>query len=120
MLKNQVSFPDGAAEIYTVENVAEKGDKPAEKLTHKRTVRFKYKTVGERRFYDAQQAGVTIERMLIIPRGVLITPQSVVIITSEGDQQYRVKQVQLLTEAAPISVQISLERIEQAYEIAGV
>ena len=50
MLEKQVSFNDGIAHIYTVENAALPGDAPADKLADRRTARFSNRTAGAVQF----------------------------------------------------------------------
>ncbi len=121
MLKDQISFNDGIAEIYTVHNAAKSGDRPADKLMNKRTVRFAFRTVGAVRFYMAKQADVEIDLTISIPRGVHVSPQDVVIIPTEqvgANQQYDIKQVQPNTKTKPHSVLLTLQRRAESYDIA--
>ena len=118
MLKNQLSFNDGLAAIYTVDNVAEAGDQPKNGLTKKRTARFEYRTVGYNRFTQNMQNNVKIEKMILIPWGVRVSVQDVVILTDDvGDtEQYEIMQAQDKTDTAPRSRQLSLRRIEAKYD----
>ena len=118
MLEDKCSFNDGIAEIYTVDNTALKGDKPVDKLINKRVVRFEYRTVGAVRFYIAKQADVKIDRMITIPKGVHVSPQDVVILISEGSNQYRIEQVQHKSDTKPHTTLISLQRLVTNYDIA--
>ena len=121
MLKNQVTFNDGIAHIYTVQNAAAPGDMPVNKLVNLRRVRFAYRTVGAVRFFIAKAANVEIDRTIIIPKGVHVSPQDVVIIATEkGEetQQYDIMQVQIKTDTAPHTVLLSLKRRTESYDIA--
>lgn len=118
MLENKCSFNDGIAEIYTVHNAALKGDAPVDKLINKRVVRFEYRTVGAVRFFIAKQSDVKIERMIAIPKGVHVSPQDVVILISEGTDQYKIEQVQQKTDTKPHTTLISLQRLVTNYDIA--
>ena len=118
MLEDKCSFNDGIAEIYTLDNAAEKGDKPTDKLVNKRVVRFEYRTVGAVRFFVAKQSDVKIDCMIAIPKGVHISPQDVVILISEGEEQYKIEQVQHKTDTKPHTTLISLQRLVSKYDIA--
>lgn len=118
MLKEQVSFNDGIADIYTVENAALPGDKPADKLSDRRTVRFANRTVGAVRFFTAKQADAKIDRMIMIPKGIKVSPQDVVILVSEDENQYGIEQVQNKTDTRPHTTLISLRRLESKYDFA--
>ena len=121
MLENRISFNDGICEIYTVQNAAESGDMPVDKLFNCRKIRFAYRTVGAVRFYMAKAANVEIDRTLVIPKGVHVSPQDVVIIpTEKGEekQQYEITQVQVKTDTRPHSVLLTLKRRTECYDIA--
>lgn len=121
MADKQLSFCDGVADIYTVTNTAPAGDTPNETLSGKRTVRFEYRTVGAVRYFAAMQAEVKIDRIICIPRGASVTPQDIVILSSESaSEQYHVKQVQIKTDTKPHSQIISLERVEQVYDVSDI
>lgn len=118
MLKEQVSFNDGVAEIFTVENKALPGDAPADKLTDRRKARFENRTVGAVRFFTAKQADTKIDRMIMIPRGIKVSPQDVAILVSEDENQYCIEQVQTKTNTKPPATLISLRRLESKYDFA--
>lgn len=123
MLKNQATFNDGICDIYTVQNAAAPGDMPVNKLFGKQRVRFAYRTVGAVRFYMAKAANVDIDRTIVIPRGIRVSPQDVVIITTERgeeEQQYEVMQVQIKTDTMPQTVLLTLKRRAERYDIAGI
>ncbi len=116
MLRNVVTFLDGIAEIYTVENSARRGDKPAERLVNMRKVRFGNRTVGAVRKFTADQAGIKLDRLIIVPLGVFVSAQDIVILSSENEDQYRIVQLQFKTDTKPKALQISLERLVQKYD----
>lgn len=121
MLKEQISFNDGIADIYTVQNAAEPGDRPVDKLMNRRSVRFAFRTVGAVRFYIAKQVDVQIDRTILIPKGVHVSPQDVVIIPTEqvdAGAQYDVMQVQPKTDTKPHTVLLTLRRRAESYDIA--
>lgn len=118
MLKDQVSFNDGIAHIYTVENAALSGDEPVDKLTDLRIVRFENRTIGAVRFFTAKQADAKLDRMIMIPNGIKVSPQDVVILASEDENQYRIEQVQTKTDTRPHTKLISLRRLESNYDFA--
>lgn len=118
MLRDQVSFNDGVAYIYTVENAALPGDAPADKLTDRRTARFSNRTVGAVRFFTAKQADTKIDRMIMVPKGIKVSPQDVVILASEDENQYCIEQIQAKTNTRPHTKLLSLRRLESAYDFA--
>ena len=121
MNKEQVAFSAGYAEIYTVENVAEKGDKPVNKLINRRKVRFDYRTIGAVRFFMAKQANVEIDKTIIIPKGPHVSPQDIVILHSEKNEeneQYEIVQTQVKTDTAPHTILLTLKRRTEKYDFA--
>ena len=109
-----LSFNDGICEIYSVENVADPGDRPEEKLILKYSLRFAYHTVGMSRYYEAMQAAVKITNAVECPLRKDVNPQDVAII--EG-RQYRIEQKQTRKDTRPASMLLSLSDIEEAYEL---
>ena len=55
-----LKFNDGVTDIYAVENIAEKGDRPKDGLSIKYHLRFGYETIGVKRNYEAMQAQVQL------------------------------------------------------------
>lgn len=119
MLKNQFSFCDGIAKIYKTENIAESGNAPVEGLILKGTVRFEYRTVGYNRFFTALQNQVQISKMILIPMGICVTPQDIVILSNDT-KQYVIAQIQDKTDTAPYTKLLSLKRIEAMYDIKAI
>lgn len=119
MLKDQVTFLDGIAEIYTSENISAPGNAPVHKLVNKRRVNFAYRTIGAVRFYIAKQANVELSKTIIVPKGVHISPHDIVILVTEKNEekeQYEIEQVQHKTDTKPHSVLLSLRRLETNYD----
>ena len=73
-------FNDGIAEIYSVENIAEKGDRPKEGLKIKKRLRFSYQTIGVKRNYEAKQAQVKLTELIYVPLHRDISSQDVAIL----------------------------------------
>lgn len=101
-------------------------------------IRFGNRTIGERRYFDAQTAGNKLSKLLSIPAEVLnrenIEVLDVVVIDSqsgwlwdpfdfERDEiinehnpaQYKIVQIQEKFDATPPAVYLSLEKIVQLY-----
>lgn len=75
-------------------------------------VRFGDKTVGIKRFWDAQVLGNEISRMVCVLYVPGIERDDVVIIR---DRQYRISQVQEKFDASPPCLYLSLESIQVSY-----
>lgn len=102
MAKKKVSFEAFVSGACSLWQLGEDG-KPALLLGN---VRYKERTVGERRNYDAEQAGHTIQRLIRIPRADFVAPGVFVTI---GDRQYRVLQVQRIMDTLPQCSDLTLE-----------
>ena len=107
--------------------------------TKLKDIRFGNRTIGERRYFDAQTAGNKITKLLSIPAAVLkredIEALDIVIIDSqsgwlwdpfdfERDEiinehnpaMYKIVQIQEKFDAAPPAIYLSLEKIVQLYK----
>lgn len=110
------TFNDGIVEIYSVGNISEQGNMPKDGLTLKvGPLRYEERTVGMGRFWTAAQAQVKIEQMLRVPRVNSISSQDIAI--PKDGHQYKIVQIQYPPGVEPPSMDLSLERLEEAYEI---
>lgn len=114
---NQVTqaFNSGLVKIYTVENVAAPGYKPVEKLVYKLTLRYEEQRLGITRFYSGQQNQSQIERVIRVPRAGGVNNQNVAI--TEDGHKYRIDLVQAVMEIYPPSLDLTLARLDQDYEM---
>lgn len=112
-------FNDGVLTVYKVGNIAPPGDRPKEGLIQKinNTLPYEERTVGVTRFIANKQDQSIIEQLLRIPRISGIAREDVVI-PIDGEQ-YQIKQVQSINDVEPRSLDLSLERIDVTYELAG-
>lgn len=113
--KNQ-SYDNGVVKIYSVGNIAVPPRQPKEGLTLKETLRYKERTVGMQRYYTGLQANVNISHVLRVPRRRGVSAQDVAI-PNDG-KQYNIVQVQYPEDINPPAMDLSLEAVEQNYEIA--
>ncbi len=113
--RKHYEFNDGIAEIYSVSNAAEVGERPKDKLTLKRKVRFKIRIVGVKRFYEAMQNQIRIDKMILIPMFPEVTTQDAVRLTSDS-VLYRAEQVQQRPDTLPPTTQISLSAMDSGEE----
>jgi hypothetical protein len=112
------TFNDGIANIYSVGNIAPPGGMPKEGLTAKvEAIRYKERTVGMSRFWSAMQVNAKISRMLRMPKIPCVNPHDVVI--PVDGEQYKILQVQYPEDVYPPVMDLSLERVSAAYDIAG-
>lgn len=116
MMKFQ-KFNDGVADIYSVENISEKGDRPKEGLIIKYHLRFAYSTIGVKRNYEAMQAKVKLSELISVSMHRDISSQDVVVINGV---QYRIEQAQHKTDTLPPISLLSLCRLEADYDFKGI
>lgn len=118
MDKQQI-FNDGVLTVYKIGNIADVGNRPEEGLIQKfvNTLPYEERTVGVTRFIANKQEQTTIEQLLRIPRISGIAREDVVI-PIDGNQ-YRIKQIQTINDVEPRCLDLSLERVDIAYELAG-
>ena len=110
-------FNDGIADIYSVENIAKKGDRPKERLKIKYHLRFGYSVIGIKRNYEAMQAQVNLSELINVPMHRDISSQEVVVINTK---QYRIEQVQHKTDTLPPTSVISLSKLEADYDVKAI
>ena len=111
------TFNDGVANIYTVCNIAESGEMPKDGLTLKiGALRYKERTVGMSRYWVAMQAQARIDLVLRTPQLRSVSLHDVV--TPIDGEQYRIVQIQYPEDMEPPVMDLSLQRLEVAYDIA--
>lgn len=108
-------FNSGVLVIYKVGNIAEPGNKPKNGLTIKyEMLRYDERTVGITRNSLAKQDQSSIEQLVRVQRLDDISVHDVVVLAGK---QYDIYQVQYINDVSPKSIDLSLERLEVAYEI---
>ena len=93
------TFPDGLCSLWQLD----KAKKPTLLL---KNVRFRERTVGERRNFDADQAGHTIQMLIRIPRFDFAKTGTFVTI---GKRQFKVLQAQKIFDTIPECTDLTLE-----------
>lgn len=108
-------FNDGIVNIYSVTNIAASGNMPKDGLTIKVSdLRYEERTVGMSRYWTALQDNARIEQLIRVPRINSVTVHDVAILNG---QQYDIMQAQYPPDVEPPCMDLSLERLEVAYEI---
>lgn len=111
------TFNDGVVDIYSVDNIAETGNMPKERLTLKAgSLRYKERTVGMGRYWAAMQAQAKIDMVLRVQRIRNVSVQDIAI-PNDGEQ-YIIKQVQYPEDVYPPVMDLSLERLVQKYDVS--
>jgi hypothetical protein len=111
------TYSDGVVRIYDVSNDAEKGDMPVFILTEKEVLRYSEKSVGLIRYTGGLQDNVKIERLIRTQRRPGVSAQDFAV-TNDG-KVYKIVRVQYPDDPIPKAMDLSLERVEQRYEISG-
>ena len=103
---NDVTQPynDGVVDFYAVENIADPGYKPKEGLKFKERLYFETLRAGLDRIYAGR-----------VQKRDTISSQDVAVLNN--GKQYGVETVQDATDVWPLSMDVTLKRIEQKYEI---
>lgn len=109
------SFRDGVVRLYTVTDAAMPGYQPKPSLSLVETLFYEERSVGLQRYYSARQAQVQVERVIRAPLRPDINPQCVAV--TEDGVQYGIDMVQQLTDVWPASMDLTLTKIEQKYEV---
>ena len=112
------NFGDGVVKIYTVTNSAQPGYQPVPALTLKCVLRYEEQRLGIQRYYSAAQNQIQIERVIRVPRAGAITNQDVAI--TEDGRRYRIDLVQVVTDAYPPSLDLTMVKYDQGAEVSKV
>lgn len=93
------TFPDGVCSLWQL-------DKTKKPVLLLKNIRYRERTVGERRNFDAEQAGHTVQMLIRIPRMDFVTVGTFVVI---GSRQYKVLQAQKIMDTKPLCTDLTLE-----------
>ena len=76
-------------------------------------VRFGNKTVGEKRFWDAQVSSTTLSKMICVLPNDAYEQDDIILI---GSRQYKIVQIQDKFDAYPPCLYLSLESVQTPYK----
>lgn len=108
-------YRDGVVRIYAVTDAAQPGYQPKQALTLAETLFYEERRVGLQRYYAGKQAQVQVERVIRTQLRPSVNPQCVAV--TEDGVQYGIDLVQQITDVYPASMDVTLTRIEQKYEV---
>lgn len=113
------TFNDGVLKIYRVDNIAEPGNMPKQGIIPKfnKAIPYEERVVGITRNSMAKQEQSSIEQLVRIPRLNNISVHDVVTLIDE--KQYDVYQAQYINDTEPHCIDLSLTRLEVAYDLSG-
>ena len=104
-------YNDGMARVFSVSDAAAPGYQPIGELTLKISLPYEERRVGIKRYYDAQQNQIRVERVIRVQHVGGITSQDVVL--DEKGRKYRIDLVQLVPDVYPVSDDLTLVDFEQ-------
>ena len=116
---NQITqgFNDGLVMVCAVTDIAKPGYQPKPGLKKKLTLRYEEQRLGIQRLYSGRQNQVEIERVIRTPRVGNVNNQDVAV--TEDGKQYRIDMVQSVQNVFPSSMDLTLEKIEQKFEVSN-
>lgn len=110
------SYRDGVVRIYAVTDGAAPGYQPRPVLAPLlETLFYQERRVGLQRYYAGRQAQVEVERVIRTQLRTAVNPQCVAV--TEDGVQYGIELVQQVQDVYPPSMDLTLVRIEQKYEV---
>lgn len=117
---NEISqtYNDGFVVICEVEDKAKPGYKPNPEAKPKTKLRYEEQRLGINRAFMGRQIQVEIDRVLRVPKANrAINPQDVAV--TEDGEQYRIELVQTVSAVYPPSLDLTLSKIMQKYEVSN-
>lgn len=109
------SYNSGIVTVYRLTDRAEPGRFPVPEPEKTAALRYEEQKVGLHRYYQAMQNQVRVEKVIRVPKGPVISPQDLAV--TEDGQQYRIDLVQLARDVWPPSLDLTLARVDQIYEL---
>ena len=111
------AYNDGVVTVYAVTDAGPPGGLPVEKPVKKAVLRYEERRLGLQRYYEGKQNQVEVERVLRTPRRKGVSSQDLAV--TEDGQQYRIDLVQSATDVYPPSMDLTLTRITQKYDVSN-
>lgn len=110
-----ITFNDGVVKIYEVCNSAEAGGMPQQQLSIKANLRYKERTVGLQRHYQALQNNIKVKYVLRCPMLRTVSTQDIA--TPNDGHQYKIVLIQYPEDIEPAVMDLTLEEVKAKYEI---
>lgn len=111
------AYNDGVVTVYAVTAAGPPGGLPVEKPVKKAVLRYEERRLGLQRYYEGKQNQVDVERVLRTPRLRGVSSQDLAV--TEDGQQYRIDLVQSTDGVYPPSMDLTLTRIVQKYDVSS-
>lgn len=110
-------YPDGVVTVCRVEDVAKPGFQPVKRLAPKERLLYQERSLGLSRYYAGRQNQVEIQRVIRTPYRPGVSSQDVAV-TQDG-RQYRIDLVQRVQDVYPPSMDLTLAKVEQRWEVVS-
>lgn len=110
-------YPDGVVTVCRVEDVAKPGFQPVKRLAPKERLLYQERSLGLSRYYAGRQNQVEIQRVIRTPYRPEVSSQDVAV-TQDG-RQYRIDLVQRVQDVYPPSMDLTLAKVEQRWEVVS-
>lgn len=107
------TFNNGVCTIYKLADVSKVGFRPRMVAKFSKKFHFGYRTIGVKRNFEAEQAGIQLDELIEIPMDRSISTTNIVVI---NDVAYEIKQIQHKNDTKPHTTWLSLVRTEVDYE----
>lgn len=116
MIKSKAQkYPDGVVQIYRTENIAEPGNMPEEGTVRKATLRYRRRTIGNARYYEAMQNNAKVDIVIRCLYRKEVSVQDIAVILGE-EEQYIITRVMDTESSVPREMELTLERIDADYD----
>lgn len=112
------SYNDGVVTVYAVTDSGPPGGLPVEKPVKKVVLRYEERRLGLQRYYAGKQNQVEVERVLRTQRRRDVSSQDLAV--TEDGVQYRIDLVQSAADVFPPSMDLTLTRIDQNYDVSNL
>lgn len=112
------SYNDGVVTVYAVTDSGPPGGLPVEKPVKKVVLRYEERRLGLQRYYASKQNQVEVERVLRTPRRRDVSSQDLAV--TENGVQYCIDLVQSAADVFPPSMDLTLTRIDQNYDVSNL
>ena len=109
------SYNSGVVTVYRVTDGARPGFAPAPVLEKKAVLRYEEQRLGLTRLYLSRQNQVRVEKVIRVPRGPEVSSRDVAV-TEDG--RHRIDAVQLADRVRPPSLDLTLTKAEQVYDVS--
>lgn len=114
---NEISqtYNDGIVAICEITDQAKPGHMPNPTATEKIRIRYAEQRLGINRAYMGRQSQTEVDRVVRVPKVSKIHVQDVAV--AEDGKQYKIDLVQTVPGVYPPSLDLTLSRVTQKYEV---